>query len=389
VADQELACCGKAGQPLRLARNDAGYPLPAAGKGMRITGFVIGALAGLLLAGSAHAEALRIGVSAPLSGPSAILGAQVRAGAQAASGKDGSVALDIADDACTAEGGATAARQFVEAKVKAVVGFLCGEAIEAAMPILKEADIPVITIGVRTDSLTDRREKTGWPVFRLGPRAGGEHDAAGQLLTKLWRDELFAVIDDGTIYGRELAESFRAAAQQDGLKPVFNDTFRPQLENQIGLVGRLRKADATHIFVGGDRDDIAVMERDARKIGANMVFAGGEALRAAPGPVPLAAGTLMIALPEWQEVADPAVVAKFKADGAIPEGYVLPAYAAVEVLRAANADTVSGELTKALTEHDFQTAIGSIRFDGKGDLRENPYRVFRYNGTRFIPVEEQ
>ncbi|MEP9371377.1 branched-chain amino acid ABC transporter substrate-binding protein [Mesorhizobium sp. KR1-2] len=356
---------------------------------MRIVGFVIGALAGLLLAGSAYAEQLRLGVSAPLSGPSAILGAQVRRGAEAAAGEDGSVALEVADDACTAEGGAKAAKQFVDAKVQVAVGFLCGEAIDAAMPILKDADIPVITVGVRTDSLTDRREKTGWPVFRLGPRADSEHEAAGQLLTRLWRNELFAVVDDGTIYGRELAESFRAAAQQQGLKPVFNDTFRPQLDNQIGLVGRLRKADATHIFVGGDRDDIAVMARDARKIGANMVFAGGEALRAAPGQVSLAAGTLMIALPEWQEVADPAVVAKFKAADVVPEGYVLPAYAAVEVARVAVADAESGDLSKALTEHDFQTAIGQIRFDGKGDLSQNPYRVFRYDGARFIPVEAQ
>ena len=76
-------------------------------------------------------------------------------------------------------------------------------------------------------------------------------------------DELFAIIDDGTIYGRELAESFALAAEQAGLKPVFVDTFRPQLDNQIGLVGRLSKAGATHVFAGGDRDDIAIMGRDA------------------------------------------------------------------------------------------------------------------------------
>jgi len=356
---------------------------------MRIARFVIGALAGLFLAGTAHAEALRLGVAAPLSGPSAVLGAQVRAGAQAAA-DDGSVTLEIADDACTADGGAKAARQFAEAKVQAVVGFLCGEAIEAAMPILKDAGIPVIAVGVRTDSLTDSREKTGWPVFRLAPRADSEHEAAGRLLTKLWREKLFAIVDDGTIYGRELAESFRTAAQQDGLKPVFNDTFRPQLDNQVALIGRLRKAEATHVFVGGDRDDIAIMARDARKMGLNMTFAGGETLRAAPGPVPLAAGTLMIALPEWQDIANPASVEKFKANGVIPEGYVLPAYAAVEVVRAAAADAgTSGDLKKALTEHDFQTAIGPVRFDAKGDLSENPYRVFRYDGARFVPVEVQ
>ncbi len=84
--------------------------------------------------------------------------------------------------------------------------------------------------------------------------------------------EPFAIVDDGTIYGRELAESFRLAAEQAGLKPVFVDTFRPQMDNQIGLIGRLRKAGATHVFVGGDRDDIAIMARDAAELAADLTL---------------------------------------------------------------------------------------------------------------------
>ncbi|MET0599484.1 MAG: ABC transporter substrate-binding protein, partial [Mesorhizobium sp.] len=215
-------------------------------------------------------------MSAPLSGDSASLGAQVRAGAEAAAGGD--LSLEVVDDGCSAEGGAKAAERFVEAKVRAVVGFLCTTALEAAMPALKKAGIPVITIGVRTDSITDRRERTGWPVFRLGPRADDEQEAAAALIPRLWRDALFAIVDDGTIYGREIAETLRAAAEQARLKPVFVDTFRPQLDNQIGLIGRLRKAGATHVVAGGDREDIAIMGRDAAALESGIVVAGGEAL---------------------------------------------------------------------------------------------------------------
>ncbi len=240
---------------------------------MRLPILTLSAFAGLVLAGQAGAETL-IGLAAPLSGPSAILGEQMRAGVQTAAQtlKDPSVTLEIADDACTADGGARAARQFVAAKVRIVVGFLCGEAIEAALPILKQANIPTITVGVRTDSLTDRKTKTGWPVYRLGPRADSEREAAARLLTRLWERELFAIVDDGTIYGRELSESLRLAAEQAGLKPVFVDTFRPQVDNQIGLVGRLKKAGATHVFVGGDRDDIAIMGRDAAELASRIGY---------------------------------------------------------------------------------------------------------------------
>lgn len=353
---------------------------------MRAAKTLIAALA-CLAAGLAAAEAGGIGISAPLSGPAEPLGRQVEAGAGLAASAGG-VEPIVADDACSAQGGADAARKFAAAKVGIVVGFLCTEAIEAALPILKDAGIAVITPGVRTESLTDQREKTGWPVFRLAARGDGERNAAAAILTRLWRDDLFAIIDDGTIYGRELAETVRAAAEQAALKPVFVDTFRPQLDNQVGLVGRLRKAGATHVFVGGDGSDVAIMARDARGLGADMTFAGGEALRTVQADVPYAAGTLMIAEPEWSEAADRQVLDAFAAAGVLPEGYALPAYAAVEVAIAAEALTAAGRpLSEALTGHDFETAIGPVRFDEKGDLTQNRYRAFRFDGTRFVPTE--
>jgi len=341
------------------------------------------------LATSAEAETL-VGVAAPLSGPSAILGQQGEAGAGLAAEANG-VAIKAVDDACSAEGGAAAARQFVDAKVNVVVGFLCTEAIEAALPVLKDANIPVITVGVRTESLTDRRPKTGWPVYRLAPRGDDERNAVATELTRLWRDELFAIIDDGTIYGREMAETFRAAAEQAALKPAFTDTFRPQLDNQIGLVGRLKKAGATKVFAGGDGDDIAIMGRDAAQLDAGITFAGGENLRTPPGDVPYAAGTLMIAPPEWSEVADPKIVQAFAAKNIVPDGYTLPAYAAVEIAKAALSDAEnSGQpVGQVLTGHDFTTAIGTVRFDDKGDLSRNPFRLFRFDGTHFVPLENK
>ncbi|PBC08862.1 branched-chain amino acid ABC transporter substrate-binding protein [Mesorhizobium sp. WSM3859] len=356
---------------------------------MRLLTTTSAVLLWLPLASSADAETL-VGVAAPLSGPSAILGKQVEAGAGLAA-EANSIAIKAVDDACTADGGATAAKEFVDAKVNVVVGFLCTEAIEAALPILKGANIPVITVGVRAESLTDRRAKTGWPVYRLGPRGDDERNAVAARLTQLWRDDLFAIVDDGTIYGREMAETFRAAAEQAALKPVFVDTFRPQLDNQIGLVGRLKKAGATKVFAGGDGDDVAIMGRDAASLDAGIAFAGGENLRTPPGDVPYAVGTLMIAPPEWSEVADPKIVQAFGAKNIVPDGYTLPSYAAVEIAKAAltSAESSGRPLGEALTGHDFTTAIGTIRFDDKGDLGQNPFRVFRFDGTHFVPLEDK
>lgn len=350
------------------------------------------ALVILAMAGAAvlPARAASIGLAAPMSGGNQLLGEQMQAGAEAAitAARDGST-IEIVDTQCTAEGGSTAAEFFVVAEVEAVTGFLCIEAIEAAMPILANAGIPVITTGVRIASLTDRRDRTGWPVYRLAPRADEEIVAVSRILTGLWRDELFAIVDDGTIYGRELAEGFRLAAEQAGLKPVFTDTFRPQLENQIALAGRLRKSGATHVLAGGDRADLAILGRDARELGYDLVIAGGEALRAARDSVDLATGTLMIAPADWAATADPAVLSQLTQREILPAGYVLPSYAAVEIALQALKMTADGSVpvTSALSNDTFQTVLGPVRFDVKGDWIGEHYRLFRYDGSAFQPMD--
>lgn len=340
------------------------------------------------LTGVASAQTQVIGVAAPLTGPSALLGAQIRDGAEAVDLKN-NYSIQIEDDACTPEGGAAAAERFVSAKVAIVTGFLCTESIEAAMPILKEAGVAVIATGVRTDSLTDRKGKTGWPVVRYAPRADAELKAASSILGALWREELFAIIDDGTIYSRELSEGFRLTIEGERLKPVFVDTFRPQLDNQIGLAGRLRRSGATHVFAAGDRADLAILGRDAAEIGYELTIAGGEVLRSAPDEVDLAEGTLMIGLPEWAELADPAVVDTLRAQGIEPDGYVLPAYASVEI--AAQTLAISGSTGAApldvLSSEEFQTVLGPAGFDAKGDRTDNPYRLYRYQSGAFIEVD--
>lgn len=335
--------------------------------------------------------AQEIGVVAPLTGPVGPLGEQVRLGAEVAAADAGIAEANVrfADDSCTAEGGEAAAREMAAARVGIVIGFLCTEAIEAALPILTEASIPVVTPGVRTDSITDRRERTGWLVFRLAPRADGEQKAVADILVPRWRNELFAIVDDGTIYGREFVESFRLAAETAGLKPVFIDTYRPQMDNQIGLVARLRRAGATHVLVGGDRSDVAVMGRDAAELDYDLVIAGGENLRAAPGEVPLAAGTLMIGLHEPAEIATPEALAAFSRREIIPDGYMLPAYAALQVAVRAMVEAEAGarSIAETLSAGSFETALGTVHFDAEGDLAENPYRLFRFDGTAFVEVK--
>lgn len=353
-------------------------------------------LAALLLATgmrAAAADALKIGIVAPLSGPFQLLGGQVADGARAAaSAVSGTLQPDIvaADDQCTAEGGTAAANAFAARKVDVVVGFLCSEALEAAVPILQQAHIPVITPGVRAPTLTEERAESRPPVFRIQPGPGMEAEAAADILAKLWRERLFAIVDDGTIYGRDLAETVRLDLEQKSLKSVFDDTYRPGLDNQASLVIRLKRAGATAVFVGGQRDDVAVIGHDAARLNVPLEVAGGEALRAAPGTVDLQAGTLMIAPPLAETLPSAAAaVAAIEKAGSVAEGYAVPAFAAVEIAEQAaqKASASKGALSDILAAAEFPTALGPVRFGKDGSRTGNPYQLYRYDGQDFVKAE--
>lgn len=353
-------------------------PLPLKGNGDAFNVQRLFALVLWILA-AGPAKAATIGIAGPMSGPLAVIGVQIKAGAEMAAADLAETV--IADELCTEEGGKAAAATFITAKVSVVTGFACTESLLAALPLLKTAQIPVISPAIRTNSLTDQKQKTGFLFYRLAPRGDGEAKAAVRILSAKWREALFAIVDDGTVQSRDLAETFRLGMEEAGLKPVFTDTFRPLLGNQIGLAGRLRKSGATHVFMAGDSGDVAIFARDAASLGYMPEIVGGEALRTAPGEVPLFDGTRMIAPLQWAELADAEILAALAAKSIAPDGYVLPAHAAMQVAIAA-ADSPEGALA-ALATTAFATSVGEVSFDEKGELGRELYRLFEWQNQGF------
>ncbi|MFK4819567.1 branched-chain amino acid ABC transporter substrate-binding protein [Ochrobactrum quorumnocens] len=336
-----------------------------------------------------NSTVMRIGIAAPLSGGFVPLGNQLVDGARvAATAKNAE--LVVADDRCDAEGGKTAAETFIKDNVQIATGFLCSEALEAALPLLNRRNIPVITSGVSDLTLTEKRSSTPLPVFRLTTGLDKETRATGSFLGSLWRSQPFAVIDDGTIEGRERASHVLASLREQQLQPVFTDTYRPGLENQNALVARLRRAGATHVYVGGERDDIAAIGASATTLKYPLVIAGGSVLNAAPGTQPLSADTLMIAplKPQDLSTAKTAVDAINQA-GKLAEAYSIDGFATIELAEAAirQATDQKQPLIDILRDNSFETSLGTLNFDGNGMRTDNPNRLQRYDGTQFISAD--
>jgi branched-chain amino acid transport system substrate-binding protein len=341
--------------------------------------------------GATSAAELKIAVVAPKNGTFAALGDQVRQGASLAAGKL-SISLVEIDETCDEGSGKAIAQAIAAAEARAAIGFLCSESLKDSLPALKEADVPAFTLSVRWKGLMEDALKNGWPLFRLAPNADQEAAKLSEVILRDWAGSAVALLEDGTIRGRELTEAVRVSLEERGLKPAFVDTFRPGQEQQLALVRRVKKAGATHAFIGGDRSDVAIIARDAKAEGMSLTLLGGEAMRAADEPVPLEDGVLAVGLIETPQGESAAILAGELEQGSIAaEGYVVPAHAAVTILADAwGISTAMGTpVADALIGTTFETALGPITFGEDHELTENPYRLLEWQDDRFVAVPEK
>lgn len=349
-------------------------------------------LAALIVAASlalplpALAAGPKIAVVAPQSGNLEILGRQVIEGATLAA-KD-KAELVLIEETCADNSGPDVAAKIRLSGARIAIGFLCSQSLDGGLPLLAQANIPAISLSVRASILMEDSLKKGWPFFRLAPGPSAERGKLIDVIFRDWKNEPFAILDDGTITSRETAETVREALEQKGMKATLVDNFSPAQEMQTLLVRRLAKAGVTHVFAAADRNDMAVMAHDAKAAGLNLTFLGGDALNAADQNLPLEKGVLAVTLPDYQTLASakPVVDALAK-DNKAADGYTLPAYAAVTVALDANeiAAGSGAPIAQALVDTPFQTAIGEIRFTKAHELATNPFVLLEWDGESFHP----
>jgi len=353
-------------------------------------------LALLLIAVPARAETgLHVGLVIPQSGQFKPLGDHVREAFETFEAGHPNVFGDIVegDDSCSEQAGVDAAAAMIEAGVNIVVGFLCTESLAAALPLLSEENIPVLTLTVRADIIGEEAARLGWQFFRLAPRAGSEAEIAAEAIIRLWAGKSFALIEDGAISGRELVEAIRIKLENRGLKPNFVDNYRPGQATQPSLVRRLKAAGVSRVFVGGERTDMAVIAKEADYQGVSFKFMGADLLHAPQGEIPIPDGTIAVlaagATPGPEAAA---ATTAFQNRDLIAEGLRIPAYAAAEILGtiATRMEFSETGLDQILRTTSFSTALGPVTFDQNGERREPGFVLAVLHDGEFkrLSVEE-
>jgi branched-chain amino acid transport system substrate-binding protein len=328
----------------------------------------------------AQAE-IKVGIAGPLSGSALPSGEQQEIGAHKAfdhlNDKGGLLGEEIVvtsvDDACEPEQAKAAARQLVSEGVIFVVGHFCSHTSIAASTIYEEAGIIMISPGSTNPKVTD----DGGPnVFRVIGRDDQQGTIAGDYLADNYSNSNIAILHDGQTYGLGLAEFTKRQLNKRRVTEVLFESYTPEQATYEAIANQLAKAKIDILYVGGYQGDIGIILRQAKTKIPHLKLVSGDSLvteefRIIAGEA--AEGTYFTFAPDMRlRPQAAAVVAAIREEDAFePEGYTLYSYGAVQAWAQAVEQAGSLEpdaVIKALKAGDFDTVLGKIGFDEKGDV---------------------
>jgi branched-chain amino acid transport system substrate-binding protein len=363
--------------------------------------FLVGAALGLaatLAAAPSRAE-VKIAVVGPITGQYAIFGDQMKRGAEymvARLNKEGGingekVVLEVGDDVCDPRQAVAVANQMATKKVAVVIGHYCSGSSIPASAVYNENGILQISPASTNPVFTDDPAKKGWNnVFRTCGRDDKQGVVAGDFIAARFKGKTIAVLDDKSAYGRGLAEETAKRLAVKGVKVALRESYTAGEKDYSALLSKMKRAGVELAYVGGYHTEVGLMLRQARDQGFGAQFMSGDANATDElGKIAGAAanGFLFTFGPDARKFPSAkAVVDDFRKEGFDPEGYTLYTVAALQVYAAATKAAHSTALDKVAPQihgKTFETVVGTLTFDEKGDVRDPKYSVYLYKDGKY------
>ena len=357
----------------------------------------LAAVACLLSSSALAEEDILVGVAHALSGPFAASGHRVVATAKLFAEEinqkggllDRQLRVMSVDDACGLEEAMAAAETLVRSEVDVVIGHSCSHASLLAAGFYEVAEIPMLTPSSTHPRLTDEGRRN---VFRLIGRDDEQSRFAAELLHANLGDQRLAILHDGTTYGASLARGTRDVLRRLGKREVVFTQYRPDQESYADIMAELKELDVSVAYIGGYGPDAGRMAVDASMLGYRLQLIGGDGL----GMPELwhvagkaAQGVLFSGRPEPGPRADE-LLARLEALDGEPGIGGLGAYAALEVWAEAVRRTGSLRLqpvADGLRRGSFETVLGPLAFDDKGDLEKHDWQWKRWEFGTPVAVD--
>ncbi len=347
---------------------------------------------------------VKIGASAPLTGPQAHIGKDNENGTRMAiddanakgviiAGKKVRFELLSEDDQTDPKTATIVAQKLVDAKVNGVIGHLNSGTTIPASRIYSDNAIPQISPSATAVAYTAQGYKT---AFRVMANDAQQGKVLGEFATRNLGAKKIAVLDDRTAYGQGIADEFVKSAQAGGAEIISRQYTTDKAIDFAAVLTSIKGKQPDLIFFGGMDPQGAPMVKQLRALGMKTQFMMGDggytpklignAGAAAEGVYASLPG---VPLDMMQGGRDFSVryEARFKQPIQLYAPYC---YDAVNVMIAAMQQAASTEPAKYLPElgkvvHDGVTA--KISFDEKGDLKGGAITMYQVRQGKWQAVE--
>src|SRR5215510_4817863 len=353
-------------------------------------------VAGLSIAPAKAQDTITIGMAGPITGDLAEFGAQLVRGAEKAVAdinKAGGVLgkqlkLEKGDDQCDPKQAPIVANDLVSKGVVFVAGHFCSGSSIPASSVYSEEGVLQITPASTNPKFTD--EAPGKMTFRTCGRDDQQGSFAGPWIAEHYKGKNVAIVHDKSQYGQGLADLTKAAMNKAGLKEAMYEAITAGEQDYTALVTKMKEKKIDVIYFGGYHPEAALIVKQAREQGLTSALLSGDSLNT------LEFGTLAGKASDGVMFTNAAearnlpsakkAVEEFRAEGYEPGGYTLSTYAAVEVWAKAVTEagtTDSAKVAATLRSHDWDTVIGKLGFDAKGDLTSAAYVWYVFKDGKY------
>ncbi|MDE3009669.1 MAG: branched-chain amino acid ABC transporter substrate-binding protein [Pseudomonadota bacterium] len=346
---------------------------------------------------------VKIGASAPLTGPQANLGKDNENGTRMAiddlngqnitlGGRKVRFELVSEDDAADPKTGTIVAQKFADQKVNGVIGHLNSGTSIPASRIYSEAGIPQISPSATNPKYTHQGFKTAFRVMTNDSVQGSE---VGRFVAQKLGVRSVAVIDDATQYGQGLASQFEDAAKAAGVTIATHEHTDDKATDFQAILTNIKARNPDLIYYAGMSAQGGPMMKQLKALGIASRFMTGDGgcsteflhLSGAEGE---GAYCSLPGLPLGKMPKGADFKTRFNAKYGDIQSYSPYCYDAVMVMVEAMRKADSADPAKYLpflAKTDYEGVTSHIAFDANGDIQGGVITVYQDQGGKWVPQE--
>ena len=345
------------------------------------------------------ASEIKMAAVAPLTGSQAKIGTDMVLGTEIAieewnarGGVLGSkIVLLKGDDEASPKQATSVARDLVDQGVVGVVGHFNSGCTIPASTIYNDAKVICITPAATNPLVTGRGFRG---MFRVCGRDDQQGNAAARFAIDKLHVKRVAILHDKTTYGQGLADEFKKTLKANGIQPVYYAGVPKEETDFRAVVTAIRDTNPDIWYFGGIYDQGGPLVNQARQVGLTAPLMSGDGLidkEFIRTTGKNGEGAYMTFGPDPNKVPTARdFLAKYRAKYGEPGPYSIYGYDAMNILLTAIQNTGTADfnaLADYMHTHPFDTAMGKLEFDPKGDIKGSYYVMWIVTNGQFAVVE--